>query len=100
MRVFISEIDIDILYRVARGEAYKQIALAEGLAEQTVKERMMSVLQSFGAKSMAHCIAMLIASDILRLSDLYQEIDLVVREYRRGGRSTQSYNLHAYREGA
>jgi DNA-binding CsgD family transcriptional regulator len=98
-KVIISEMDMDILYKIARGMAYKQIALLEGMTERTVKNRMFDVKQVFNAQSMPHLIAILIASDVLRVQDLYQPVDVHVREYRRVAKygRGETYRLQAVR---
>jgi DNA-binding CsgD family transcriptional regulator len=98
-KVIISEMDIDTLYKIARGKTYKEIAMLEGMTEQTIKSRMAAIKGVFGAVSMPHLIAILIASDVLRVHDLYQPVDVHVREYRRVakyGRS-ETYRLQAVR---
>lgn len=100
MRVRISEIDMDMFYLVARGQAYKQIAVQTGVGEQTVKMRMANLLRVFGAHSMPHLIAILIASDVLRLHDLYQDLDVEVFEYKKtGSGGRRSYRLTDVRLG-
>jgi DNA-binding CsgD family transcriptional regulator len=94
----LSEIDLDTLYKIARGMSYKQIAVQEGLTEGTIKARMLAVRQVFGATSMPNLMCILIASDVLRLQDLYQAVDIHVREYRRTkGRNAATYRLCAVR---
>jgi DNA-binding CsgD family transcriptional regulator len=98
-KVIISEMDMDILYKIARGMAYKQIALLEGTTTRRIIVRMNAVKSIFNAQSMPHLIAILIASDVLRVHDLYQPVDVHVREYRRVakyGRS-ETYRLQAVR---
>lgn len=97
-KIYLSEIDLDILHKLARGMSYKQVALSEGITHQTVKNRMMYVIRTFGANSMAHLVAILIASGVLYLPDLYQEIDVRVRQYRRtGSQKRPLYQLYAVR---
>jgi len=99
MRVRVSEIDQEILYMVARGIPYKQIAGQVGLSLQTVKNRMAKILKVFAANSLPHLIAMLIASDVLRVHDLYFDLEVEVFEYKRngGGGSRRSYRLEEVR---
>lgn len=94
IRIYISEIDLDILHRIARGMTYKQIAVAEGMSHQTVKNRMANVVRTFGANSMPHLIAILIASAVLYLPDLYQDVDVHVREYKRRSGGRRNYALY------
>lgn len=93
----LSELDIEILYRIARGESYKEIALNEKKGLQTIKNRMNNVLHIFGARSLSHLIAILIASDVLRVHDLYQEFTIEVCEYKPQGWSRMSYRLEDVR---
>lgn len=94
-KIYLSEIDLDILHKIARGMSYKQVAQAEGIVEQTVKERMSLVRLTFGATSMPHLIAILIASAVLYLPDLYQDVDVYVKEYGRTNHGL--YRLRAVR---
>lgn len=64
---------------------YKEIALAEGISVPIIKRRIGKVVHAFGAKSVTNLVAILIASDVLRLQDLYQELSVQVREYKRDG---------------
>lgn len=96
MRVRVSEIDMEILYMIARGKVYKEIAVTLNLSLRTIGNRMRNILYVFGAESIAHLIAILIASDVLRVHDLYQELDVEVFEYGRGKsvwNRQQSYRL-------
>lgn len=93
MKVRVSELDVEILYLIARGKTYKQISLEKKMILQTVKNRMSNLFRVFGCQSMPHLIAVLIASDVLRVPDLYQELDVEVFEYKRKGSSRLSYRL-------
>jgi DNA-binding CsgD family transcriptional regulator len=99
-KIILSEIDLDALHKIARGKSYKQVALDEGLTEATIRNRMSAVIRTFGATSITNLVAILIASDVLRLHDLYQDIDVHVREYKRTavryGRGA-TYRLYAVR---
>lgn len=93
LTVRISEVDIEILYLIARGKVYKEIACEVKMRERTIKNRMANLRRAFGAQSMPHLIALLIASDVLRLQDLYQEFDVHVFEYIPHGTPIRSYRL-------
>lgn len=93
MRVRISEVDMEMLYLIARGFTYKEISASLALSMQTVKNRMANVLRVFGATSMPNLIAMLIASDVLRVQDLYTELDVEVFEHGVSAYRRQSYRL-------
>lgn len=92
-KIYLSEMDLDILHKLARGMSYKQVAMAEGVAEHTIRVRMSLVRLTFGATSMPHLIAILIASAVLYLPDLYQDVDVCIKEYSR----TKSGNHGLYR---
>lgn len=93
MRVRVSEIDLEILYLIARGKTHKQIANDLKMKLQTIKNRMKNILNVFGVENTPNLIAVLIASDVLRVHDLYQELDVEVFEYSRNGKSRLSYRL-------
>ena len=84
---------MEIMYLVARGKSYKQIADILKMRLQTIKNRMRNVIRIFGAENLPHLIAVLIASDVLRVPDLYQELDVEVFENRHRGWNRQSYRL-------
>lgn len=94
-KIYLSEMDLDILHKLARGMTYKQVAMAEGVAEHTIRVRMSLVRLTFGATSMPHLIAILIASAVLYLPDLYQDVDVYVKEYGRTNHGL--YRLRAVR---
>ena len=101
MKLFINEFDLDNLHRLARGMAYGEIAVLEGVRTQTIKNRMAPIVQAFGAKSIPNLVAILIASGVLYLPDLYQEVDICIRKYQRKGGDPSRlpiYRLHAVRE--
>lgn len=93
MKVRVSEIDLEILYSVARGRAYKEIAREMRIRLQTVKNRMSNILKVFGAQNVTGLVAVLIASDVLRVPDLYQELDVEVFEGGRNSGRRLSYRL-------
>jgi hypothetical protein len=77
---------------------HKQIAQMEGVTAHYIRDRVTDLLKMFGASTIVNLVAMLIASDVLRLNDLYQEIDVFVREHSRSKYGRSTYRLRDVRE--
>ena len=97
MKIYLSEQDLDLLHHVARGQTYREAGGSLGVSEQTVKNRIGKLLLAFGARHITHLVAICIASDVIRVPDLYQEADWHILEYRRNPGSRRAYSLHAIR---
>jgi hypothetical protein len=76
---------------------YKQAGAALGVAEQTVKNRISRLLLKFGANHAAHLISICIASDVVSVPDLYQELHVTVKCHRQGNARFEYYDLHKKR---
>ena len=99
MRIFISEQDLDLLHRIARGQRFDKIAAELGVGVSTVKQRIKPMLDVFGAKTLPNLIAICLLSGIVDTPELGTRNEVIIREYRRrGGQKMQSYNLRAVRD--
>lgn len=72
-QVFLSEFDQEILYLLARGKTQTQIAAQVGKNFSSVTQRVQNMQRVFSATTVAHLVAIAIASDIIYVPDLYEE---------------------------
>lgn len=92
-KVFISEIDREIVLDLAHGRIDAEIGKARGLAESTVKQRVFRLLRKFGVENRTHLVAVFISSDIIQTHDLFRHFDIHVTEYIRGKIPKRFYRL-------
>ena len=59
--------EVEILRRVAGGNANKEVALQLGIAEETVKSHMKSLLAKLGAKDRTHAVTIAIRRGIIEV---------------------------------
>lgn len=91
--IVIDEQDLDLLHAVARGKVYKQAGLLLGVSEQTVKKRIHRLLDLFGANHIGHLLAICIATDVVWVPDLNQDVQVMVRSYSRRNALVETYRL-------
>ena len=63
----LTEREIEVLQRVAAGDANKQIGARLGLAEETVKAHMQNILSRLGANSRAHAVTIAVKRGIIEI---------------------------------
>ena len=61
----LSQREIDVLQSVSKGLGNKQVAIALGIAEETVKAHMRSILSKLSAKDRTHAVALAIKHGIV-----------------------------------
>lgn len=71
--IYLSEIDVEILYALARGRDLKGIATLVGITYERVRGRTFNLRGIFGAMTHAHLVAIAIASDIIYVPELHDE---------------------------
>lgn len=96
-QIFLSEIDIEILVLLAHGASVASIAAKIGKTEQTTRSRIFNLQGIFGGVTHAHLVAIAIASDVIKVQDLYDE-SLADGLHIRSVGDGQSYHLRSLRE--
>lgn len=96
-QIFLSELDQEILYMLARGKTQEQIAESSGRSVQSIWERIRNMKGVFGAVTTPHLIAIAIASDVISVPDLYDETLAEAVYIRSEGKTMESFHLQSKR---
>lgn len=98
-QIFLSELDVEILNRLARGATTDNLVRDIGKSLGSIYQRLFNLQKVFGAVTRAHLVAIAIASNIIQVPDLYDEsLADGLHIQSSGGGEKQSYHLKSLRE--